>query len=65
MGKVGFSPKIWGKYIFFTFLTPKRHHLAPDRIFWYIPPKIPLTGLGCTPIEEPKKRKKRKKCHLG
>jgi len=23
MGKVGFSPKIWGKYIFLLFLPPK------------------------------------------
>jgi len=59
----------WEKFVFylkfgvnnyFYFSHPKRHHLAPDRFFWFIPPKIPLNGLGCTPIEEPSPQKKEK-----
>jgi hypothetical protein len=41
-------------------LTPKRHFLARDRIFWCFPLKNAITGVGCSLVKEPKKKERKK-----
>ena len=42
----------------FMIATPKRHILARNRVFWHILRQNRLRGLGCSELQEPKKRKK-------
>jgi len=42
----------------FMIATPKRHILARNRVFWRILRQNRLRGLGCSELQEPKKRKK-------
>ena len=42
----------------FMFATLKRHILARNRVFWHILRQNQSRGLGCSELQEPKKRKK-------
>jgi hypothetical protein len=61
----GFFPILGVQNFFWNFLTPERHFLGPNRVFWRIERENRFSGLGCTLIHEPKKKKKKKKCHGG
>ena len=39
--------------------TPKRHILARNRVFWHILHQNRLRGLGCSELQEPKKKRKK------
>ena len=40
----------------FVFATPKRHILGRNRMFWRILRQNPSTALGCSELQEPKKK---------
>jgi len=42
----------------FMIATPKRHILARNRVFWHILRQNRSRGLGCSELQEPKKKQK-------
>jgi len=42
----------------FMIATPKRHILGRNRVFWHMLRQNRSRGLGCSELQEPKKRKK-------
>ncbi len=52
----GFSPKVRGKNIFFTILTPKRHFLAPKHVLWPMNGQNRCRCLTCADEQELRKK---------